>query len=169
MFTEKDFNAESEEYDFESESEEFKEEVNRIVKTIFQMHDCMITNDEDRDLETLNKIAGEYQNPSKSILTCEEVAADNLCIRRMMNGATLEEVSELSGVPVENIKSYENGKRCIVENKYEFLKVAVVYGYCPPPEIRNVFVYGYEFYEAFKNLCPDLSTLTLFENPFESQ
>lgn len=102
-------------------------------------------------------------------LLCEKVAADNLYIRRLILGKTLDETASAAGVSPEITARYEAGKEKITGNTCEFAKITMAYRY-NSSDINEIFLYGASFHDLFHTtkydcLCSK-EGLTFAPNPF---
>lgn len=81
-------------------------------------------------------------------LICEKVVADNLYIRRLILGKTLDEIAATAGVSQEIAAGYESGKKKITKNTFEFVRIAIACGY-NSANINEIFLYGASFHDLF--------------------
>lgn len=104
-------------------------------------------------------------------LLCEKVAADNLYIRRLILGKTLDETASAAGVSPEIATRYEAGKEKITGNTCEFATITMTYGY-NSSDINEIFLYGASFHDLFHTADHDClyskKGLTFAPNPFSA-
>lgn len=97
-------------------------------------------------------------------LLCEKVAADNLYIRRLILGKTLDETASAAGVSPEIATRYEAGKEKNTGNTCEFATITMTYGY-NSSDINEIFLYGAS---ADHNCLYSKKGLTFAPNPFSA-
>lgn len=93
----------------------FLAEIKDIVRIIIDRYHLKCTGIEDKKFtDEIIKISQKYRNPEMHLL-CEKVAADNLYIRRLILGKTLDETASAAGVSPEIATRYEAGKEKLLE------------------------------------------------------
>lgn len=148
--------------------EYYAEEANKILRILFKRYNATYYEDENKNIQEILKISRMYRNPEKK-LTCKQVVADNLYVRRLVLGESYEELSSFIHLPAKVIKKYEEGKRSVFLHPKEIIEIAITYKYLLPDELRDMFIYGFEFHELVRGsieFLPDKSSLILCENPF---
>ena len=92
-------------------SPEFLAEIKNIIKIIIDRYHLKCTSIEDkRFTDEIISISKKYRKP-KMPLVCEKVVADNLYIRRLILGKTLDEIASAADVVPEIVAGYEAGKK----------------------------------------------------------
>lgn len=129
-------------------SPEFLAEIKNIIKIIIDRYHLKCTSIEDkRFTDEIISISKKYRKP-KMPLVCEKVVADNLYIRRLILGKTLDEIASAADVVPEIVAGYEAGKKKITRNACEFARTAKACGY-NSSDINEIFLYGASFHDLF--------------------
>lgn len=106
-------------------SPEFLAEIENIIKVIIDRYNLKCTGIEDENFTNeIIRISKKYRNPEMPLI-CEKVVADNLFIRRLILGKTLDEIAAKAGVAPEIITGYESGKK-FIKNTCELEKIASI-------------------------------------------
>lgn len=94
----------------------FLAEIKDIVKIMIDRYHLKCTGIEDEKFtDEIIRISKKYRNPEIHLL-CEKVAADNLYIRRLILGKTLDEIALTAGVDPETVARYEAGEEKSLQN-----------------------------------------------------
>lgn len=147
----------------------FLAEIKDIVKIMIDRYHLKCTGIEDENFtDEIIRISQKYRNPEMHLL-CEKVVADNLYIRRLILGKTLDEIALTASVDPETVARYEAGEKKITGNTCEFARITIAYGYnCS--DIYEIFLYGASFHDLFHTAAHDClcskEGLTFAPNPF---
>lgn len=126
----------------------FLAEIKSIIKIIIDRYHLKCTGVEDKNFtDEIIRISKKYRNPEMPLI-CEKTVADNLFIRRLTLGKTLDEIAATALVSPETVAEYEAGKKQITGKSCEFAKIASAYGY-NSSNINKIFLYGASFHDLF--------------------